>query len=123
MNLSTSVYWVAVSLVVVLSSARLTRLATFDVFPPIKWVRDKYEKLTAGSDWQMLALCGYCASFWVTLVVVLWARQAGVLEQTPTTQGVWDGSMSGESVWWLVNGVFAASYLAAIVMANDGDDD
>ena len=96
--------WVAVALVVVLSSARLTRLVTYDKFPPVKWLREKYIEATDGSDWQLLAFCPYCAGFWVTLVVVL------------------AGWLSGwHEVWWLVNGSLGASYLAAMVMVYDGD--
>lgn len=96
--------WVAVALVVVTSSARLTRLATVDKFPPVKWLREKYEDATDGTDWIWLALCGYCFSFWATLAVVL----TGYFSD-------W------HEVWWLINATFGASYLAAILMANDGD--
>lgn len=97
--------WVAVALVTIASAARITRLLTFDHFPPVKWLRTKYVVRTDGSDWQMLALCGYCASFWVAAAVVAW----GVLTDF-------------QPAWWIVNGVFAASYLAAILMSYDGDD-
>ena len=40
--------WIAVAVVTVLSSARLTRLATFDSFPPVRWLRDKYGEWTDG---------------------------------------------------------------------------
>lgn len=96
--------WIAVGLVVVLSAARLTRLATYDKFPPVLWLRTKYEDATDGTGWQMLAFCPYCASPWITLVV------AG------------SGWASGwHAAWWFINGVFAASYLAAMVMVHDGE--
>lgn len=110
--------WIAVAVVVVLSSARLTRLVTFDHFPPIKWLREKYATATDGSDWQLLAYCGYCASFWVTLAVVIWADLAGVFDGR-TAWGT-DGDLA-TPIWFLVNGIFGGSYLAAIVMAFDGD--
>lgn len=96
--------WVAVAVITVMSSARLTRLATFDLFPPVKWLRDKYADWTDGSDWQLLAFCGYCASFWLTGAVLLW----GWLTDWQTA-------------WWLLNGTLAASYAAAIVMTLDQD--
>lgn len=102
----TTFQWVAVAVVAVLSSARLTRLVTFDRFPPVRWLRDLYENLTDGSDWQLLTRCGYCASFWLTALVV----GAGYLSDWHTA-------------WWLVNGTLGGSYLAAILMAHDGDDD
>lgn len=100
----TDFQWVAVAIVTVLSSARLTRLVTVDTFPPVKAVRDWFEEKTDGSGWQTLTMCGYCFSFWATLLVVLtgWASD-------------W------HTAWWLVNGVLAASYAAAVFMAFDGD--
>lgn len=107
-------YWLAVALVVITSAARLTRLATFDLFPPVKWLREKYAARTDGSDWQVVAYCGYCASFWLTALVVLTGLWAGVLDQY--------GSLDNwQSAWWIVNGTLGASYLAAILMAHDGD--
>jgi len=100
----TTFQWVAVAVVAVLSSARLTRLLTVDKFPPIKWLRNKYEDATDGSDWQLLTLCGYCMAVWTTPLVV----GAGYLSDWHTA-------------WWLVNGTLGASYLSAIVMAYDGD--
>lgn len=99
-------FWIAVAVVVVLSSARLTRLATYDKFPPVEWLRDKYADWTDATGWQLLAYCGYCASFWLTLIVVL----SGYYSDWHTA-------------WWLVNGSLGGSYLAAIIMTHDGDDD
>ena len=114
-HVSAEFYWVAVALTTIVCASRLTRLATWDVFPPTKWLRDKYSNLTDGSGWQVLAFCGYCASYWITGLVVLWGLYAGVY-QTPvstTHPFLW---------WWIVNGIFATSYLAAILMAHDGDE-
>lgn len=99
-------HWIAVAVVVVLSSARLTRLVMFDAFPPVKWLRDLYADATDGTGWQLIAFCAYCASFWVTLAVVL----SGYYSDWHT-------------VWWIVNGSLGASYLAAITVTFDGDDD
>lgn len=97
--------WVAVALVTITSASRITRLATYDAFPPVMWIRNQWDRLTKDGTWSLLAHCGYCASFWITLGVV----GAGVLSD-------W------HEAWWFVNGVFGASYLAAILMANDGED-
>lgn len=104
--MSAEFYWIAVAVVTVVSASRITRLLTFDKFPPIVWLRDKYADATDGTGWQLLAFCAYCASFWVTAVIVLW----GWLTDWQTA-------------WWLVNGISAASYLAAVFMVHDGDDD
>ena len=99
-------YWIAVALVVITSASRITRLLTYDKFPPIRWVRDKYLDATDGSDWQLLALCAYCASFWITLAVVL----SGYFSE-------W------HQLWWIINGTLGSSYLAAILMIHDGERD
>lgn len=114
--MSNEFYWVAVALTTIVSAARLTRLATVDKFPPVKAVRDWYENKTDGSDWQWLTLCGYCFSFWATLVIVGWGWLAGVYGNSP----FYSSDSLSATWWWMFNGLFAASYLAAIVMANDG---
>lgn len=113
--MSTEFYWLAVVLTTIVSASRLTRLATVDKFPPVKWLRTKYEDATDGSDWQWLTLCGYCFSFWTTVIVVLWGWFANAYTGHPTAE-VWT------QVWWYANGTFAASYLAGILMAYDGAD-
>lgn len=112
--MSVEFYWVAVALVTIISAARITRLAVYDKFPPIKWVREKYEDATDGSGWQLLAMCGFCMSFWTTSAVVIWGLYAGVYDRYPVES-------RSSAAWWIVNGIFAASYLAATYIANDGD--
>lgn len=114
--MSIEFYWVAVALVTIVSASRLTRLATFDSFPPVKWMRDKYADATDGGGWQLLAFCPYCAGFWITGLVVLWGYLSGVYVDRPVHDTAY-------SVWWAVNAVLAASYLAAILMVHDGDED
>lgn len=113
MSVSPEFYWLAVTVVTVLSAARLSRLATSDAFPPVVWLREKYERATDGSEWQLLALCAYCASFWLTALVVTGAALSGVLVWSPLVEWF-------EPAWWIFNGAFAASYLAVITMAHDG---
>lgn len=96
--------WVAVALVTIVGSARITRLLTIDKFPPIRWVRDKYEEWTDGNDWQLIAFCAYCMSYWPTLAVIL-------------TGYHWHW----HPIWWIVVGSFAASYPAAILVVLDPD--
>lgn len=118
--MSVEFYWVAVVLTTVVSASRLTRLATVDKFPPVAWLRDKYADATDGNGWQLLLFCGYCFSFWATLAVVTWGLLSGVYDSTPPPWGSEDNTPF--VVWWTANGVLAGSYLAAILMTNDGDD-
>lgn len=108
-------YWLAVVLTTIVSASRLTRLATVDDFPPVAWLRNRYVGNTVDSDWKWLVLCGYCFSFWATALVIGWGLASGVYTSDPAAE-VWT------QVWWVANGVLAGSYLAAILMANDGDD-
>ena len=118
--MSTNLYWVAVIATTIISAARLTRLAVYDKFPPVAWVRDKYLDATDGSGWGLLALCGFCMSFWVTAIVVGWGELAGVyVNDLPESPSINDWSYCA---WWIINGTFAASYLAATYIAHDGDD-
>lgn len=115
-------YWIAVAVVIVISSARLTRLATYDKFPPVQYVRNKYADWTDKTDqrrsWQLLAFCAYCASFWITAFVVVWADLAGIFDAEPAFGDSWMAP-----AWWFFNGSMAASYLAAVFMIHDGEPD
>lgn len=117
--MNSTFYWIAVAVVVVTASARLTRLATYDKFPPVEWLREKYldfmDEGPRRRPWQLLALCGYCFSFWATLAVVVWADLSGVFE------GWTDDPNLAASGWWFFMGTLGASYLAAVLMKHDGD--
>lgn len=113
--MSSEFYWVAVIATTVLSSARLTRLATVDKFPPVKRIRVWYEDRTDGTDWIWLVLCGYCFSFWTTLALLIWGDLAGVYSSAQDT------SLSAQA-WWAFNLLFALTYLSGMTMARDGSD-
>lgn len=98
--------WVAVALVSIGSAARITRLITWDKYPPSAWLRAKWRKITKDGDWSILLECPYCFSLYAALGVLLW----GYL----TDFHLW---------WWLFNGWLALAYLAAIMVRFDGDDD
>jgi hypothetical protein len=97
--------WVAAAIVSVVSAARITRLVTVDDLPPAKWLRHKYDELTGSSDWSLLMFCGYCFGVWAGFGVVLWG---------------W--LVDFDTAWWVFNGGMSVAYLAAILMAHDGDD-
>src|SRR6478735_12639597 len=105
--MSTEFYWIALALVLITSTARLTRLITWDHFPPIKWLRDKYADWTDGSSWQLLGFCGYCASFWLLLIVVALGVWAGAFTPVESFSDLNNWALA----WWLVNLVFGFSYL------------
>lgn len=98
--------WVAVAVVSVLGTARLTRLVVWDKYPPSMWLRTKWDEVTNDGPWSVLVHCGYCFGMWAGLFTVL----TGYLSD-------W------HEVWWLFNGWLATSYLAATYLAFDGDDE
>lgn len=112
--MSTEFYWIAVVLTTVVSAARFARLGVIDKFPPVKAVRTWYENKTDGSDWQWLALCVFCFSLYPTAAVFGWGLLAGVYGHPP------DDLTTGQAVWWIVNGLFALTYLSAMTVLRDG---
>lgn len=101
----TDFQWVAAAVVAVLSTARITRLVTWDEFPPSVWLRVKWDTLTHDGSWALLAHCGYCFGLWAASVVVGWGYLSGF-----------------HWTWWLFNGWLSVGYLAAVFMAYDGED-
>lgn len=98
--------WVAVAIISVMSSARITRLVTWDHYPPSIWLRTKWDDWTKDGQWSLLVHCGYCFGLWAALFVV-------------GTGWLSDWHLA----WWLFNGWLAVGYAAAMVMAYDGDED
>lgn len=98
----------AAVLVAVFGVGRLTRVLTYDSFPPAAWIRAKWETVTADKasgrpgEWGKLATCFWCATPWIMLVCIGW----GLLSSLH-----WS--------WWLFWGWLALSYLASIVIARD----
>lgn len=111
--MSTEFYWIAVVVTTIISASRITRLAVADKFPPAVWVREKWAALTVDTGWIWLFYCGYCFSFWASLLVGGWGFFAGVYDGFDDTLP--------ERIWWAANGVMAVAYLAAVFMAHDGD--
>lgn len=97
----------------VLGTARLTRLLLFDVYPPVAWLRERWDHYTAASSWNTLLHCAYCATPYCALLTgtfALWLLPVSV----PYSQA--------QTWFWLPAGWAAGSYAAAITVAYDGDD-
>lgn len=88
--------------VLCLSAGRITRLITADSFPPVVWVRIKWDDWTDGSDWNKLFHCHWCMSFWVVTPLALW----GWLSNLHTS-------------WWIINAILAASYVVPMIVERD----
>lgn len=94
-----------IALLLVVGSARVARLIGFDTYPPVAWLRSKWDQYTSGSDWNSLVHCGYCSTPYLVAANLAWGYFTD-----------W------QSAWWIVNIWLAASYAAAMVVAYDGDD-
>lgn len=98
--------WVAAFVIAVVSVARISRLLTWDKYPPSVWVRTKWDALTDDGPWSVLVHCGYCFGLWAAMFVVGYG---------------WLSDLHWS--WWLLNGWLAVGYLGAVFMAFDGDDE
>lgn len=98
--------WVAAVLVGVISVARTARLLIHDEFPPVEWLRAHFVALfPADSKWSKVAECQFCLTPYLAAGMFGWAW----LSDTNT----W---------WWVINGIWAGSYVAAILVAYDQPD-
>ena len=93
----------------VLSVARVARLLTYDDFPPLEWARPKVADRLG--QWASLTICPFCLAPYLMAVQIVWF----LLLYHHHDALVW--------FWLLPNAWWAASYLAAIVVAYDQPDD
>lgn len=89
-------------LVATVGVARLTRLITYDTYPPVAWLRSKWQGLTRDGEWSKLATCGFCAAPYLMAACLLW----GVF-----TAFHWS--------WWAFWGWLALSYVSSMIFARD----
>lgn len=92
-------------LTIVLGAGRLTRVITYDAYPPAVWLREQWVDLVRGGDWARLFTCFWCMSPWVTAAAIVHGTLAygTFLEWT----------------FWAFWGWLALSYAAALVLARD----
>jgi len=90
----TDFQWLAVAVVTALSTARVSRLVTWDSFPPSVWLRMKWDTITKDGSWSLLATVD-TAFLSGQRFIVGWGYWAD-----------WDGFWG--ILWWIVNGSLAA---------------
>lgn len=100
--------WLAV-VVGIVSVARMARLLTHDDFPPASWVRYQYASRVP-EKWVDLITCPFCLAPYLSVGQAAWG---GMLWGT-------DAFMWG---WFIPNAVWAASYVAAVIVAYDQPED
>lgn len=92
--------------VAVLGVGRFTRVVVHDDFPPTKWWREAWTKLTDGTGWQSLFSCPWCFSFWAALACIGW----------------WIGGLYVPWLawaWWIWWGALAVAYVATMIYERD----
>jgi len=94
-----------VGLLLLVGSARIVRLIAFDTYPPATWLRMKWDDRTHQSAWNELLHCAYCLAPWIVLIngAVGWATEWHI-------------------IWLAINAWLTVAYLAAALVAYDGDD-
>jgi hypothetical protein len=93
---------VAAAIVGVLSAARLTRLLVADDFPPVVRVRIWWDGVTKDGSWSKLVRCPWCASPYISAIILAWALLSGL-----------------HWTWWVFNGWLAGSYAASMIAFHD----
>jgi hypothetical protein len=94
---------VAAALVGILSVARTARLLIFDDLPPMVWLRSRVVGwYREDSKWSALWECPFCIAPYLATGMAVWA---------------WLSDLN--TFWWVVNGTWGASYVAAIIVAYD----
>lgn len=95
--------WVVATLVGVVSVARTIRLIAYDQFPPVAWARAHIlARYKEDSKWSVLWECQYCMAPYLSAGMLAWA---------------WLSDLN--TAWWVINGWWAASYIAAIIVSYD----
>ena len=108
MSLANEPHYLLAIIVGILSVARTARLLIFDDFPPIMWARVRIRAWVKNEDskWVGLLDCPFCMAPYLAAGMLAWA---------------WVSDLHW--TWWIINGWWAASYLAAIVVAYDQPED
>lgn len=87
----------------VLSVARTARLLIFDDFPPVAWLRlQLMSRVDEESGWSKLATCPFCMTPYLMAGMFGWAYLSDL-----------------HWTWWVANGIWAGSYLAASYVSYD----
>jgi hypothetical protein len=93
---------IAAVIVAVVGVGRLSRVLTYDAFPPAAWVRATWAQITKDGPWSKLASCQWCATPWIMAFCLAWG---------------WFSSLHW--TWWVFWGWLAMSYASSILIARD----
>jgi hypothetical protein len=92
-------WWQAILAVIVavVGAARLTRILTYDDYPPAIAIRVWWQGVTKDGPWAKLVTCPWCAGPWIMLICLGWFLLSFVAPWLGWT-------------WWLFWGWLALSY-------------
>lgn len=93
------------TIVGVVSVARTARLLNFDDFPPVVWLRAQ-ALARLPEKWSGIAECSFCLAPYLAAGMMAWAYLSDL-----------------HWTWWVINGWWAAAYVAAIIVAYDQPDE
>lgn len=101
MNDLTTLQIVLAVAVAVFGTARLTRIATYDDYPPAEWVRAQI-LARIGERWGKVATCIWCGQPYVVILCMAWGYFSGMH---------WS--------WWAFWGWMALSQAGSTLLAYD----
>lgn len=100
---------VAAALVAIFGVGRLSRIVTYDDFPPAARIRAWWRTRNNDGPWTKLLTCPWCFTPWAMLACLGWFAA-----------GLWVLWIA--IAWWVFWGWLALSYAASIVIAYDERD-
>jgi hypothetical protein len=96
------------TVIAILSAARTARLIGFDEYPPMVWLRDKWDERIGTEGWGKLLHCPFCSAPYLLTGIFVWYWLAQEY-----------GGEVAEGIWWVANGLWGLSYLSSILVAYD----
>lgn len=106
-------FWIVLAAIAVAIGGvgRLTRVITYDDFPPSVAWRIRWSTWTKDGPWAKLFTCYWCLSPWIMAVCIGWFALSFIY------LGLWIAI-----AWWVFWGWLALSYFAAILVNHDERD-
>lgn len=92
----------------ILSVARTARLIGFDEYPPMEWLRQRWDARFGDEGWGKLIHCPFCSAPYLAAGMAAWYALV-----------VGHSAWYAEPTWWVLNGVWGLSYVASILVAYD----
>ena len=96
----------------IFSVARTARLLVWDSYPPVAWLRMKWDDKFGDEGWGVLIHCQFCCTPYMAMGMALWWWLAFTY-----------GDGTAQAAWWTINGVWGLSYVSAMLVSYDTPDD